>query len=110
MRSPAAWQAACHAIQENDPHVRGIVILGLDAPETELAESFRAAARFDLVKGFAVGRTIFGDAARGWMKGEISDGDAVEMMKQRYGRLCTIWDEARTDSRNAPGKSAGEVA
>ncbi|MCJ8518627.1 5-dehydro-2-deoxygluconokinase [Pseudorhizobium tarimense] len=110
MRSSAAWQAACQAIQANDPHVRGIVILGLDAPETELAESFRAAARFDLVKGFAVGRTIFGDAVRGWMKGEISDGDAVEMMKQRYGRLCMIWDEARTHSRDAPGKIAGEVA
>nr|CAD6438078.1 5-dehydro-2-deoxygluconokinase [Rhizobium sp. Q54] len=110
MRSSAAWQSACEAIQENDPHVRGIVILGLDAPEAELAASFRAAAGFHLVKGFAVGRTIFADAARGWMKGEIGDGEAVEMMKERYARLCAIWDEARAPRPDARGEIAGEVA
>lgn len=49
---------ACDAVNRNDPYVRGIVVLGLDAPQSELEESFRLAAGFDLVKGFAVGRTI----------------------------------------------------
>jgi len=64
-------------ITRNDPHTRGIVILGLGAREAELAASFQLAAKQPLVKGFAVGRTIFGDAARAWMKGEMSDADAV---------------------------------
>ena len=55
-------------------------MLGLDAPEAELAASFETAAGFDLVKGFAVGRTIFGDVARGWMAGAIADDEAVAEM------------------------------
>jgi 5-dehydro-2-deoxygluconokinase len=44
------------------------------ASEEDLAASLALAARHDLVKGFAVGRTIFGEAARGWLAGEMTDG------------------------------------
>jgi len=94
-RDAGCWAAAVKTIQANDPHTRGIVVLGLDASAEELFESFALAARHDLVKGFAVGRTIFGDAARGWMKGEISDAAAVQDMAQKYTALCTTWDKAR---------------
>ena len=94
-KTDAAWANAVDAIERNDPRTRGIVVLGLDAPEDELAASFALAAKQPLVKGFAVGRTIFGDAARAWMKGEMSDAEAVEMMATRYQRLCDIWDTAR---------------
>ncbi|WP_136646206.1 5-dehydro-2-deoxygluconokinase [Tabrizicola sp. YIM 78059] len=91
----AAWEQACSAITRNDPHTRGVVVLGLDAPETELAAALALAARQPLVKGFAIGRTIFGDAARGWLKGEMTDAQAVVMMTERYRRLCSVWDAAR---------------
>ena len=48
--SAAAWAQTCAAISENDPHVRGIVVLGLDAPVEDLEASFAEAARFPLVK------------------------------------------------------------
>ncbi|MGV7213088.1 bifunctional 5-dehydro-2-deoxygluconokinase/5-dehydro-2-deoxyphosphogluconate aldolase [Bradyrhizobium sp. UFLA05-112] len=95
LASAAAWDAACKAIEAHDRFTRGIVVLGLDAPEAELAASFRVAASFPLVKGFAVGRTIFGEVARAWFKGETSDEAAVAEMALRYRRLCEIWDEAR---------------
>ena len=95
MQTEAAWQNAIAAIARHDRHTRGIVVLGLDAPEDELARSFAVAAKFDLVRGFAVGRTIFGDVARNWFKGAMSDDDAVAMMAERYGRLCAIWGAAR---------------
>lgn len=91
----AAWANAVAAIERNDPRTRGIVVLGLDAPEAELAASFVLAAKQPLVKGFAVGRTIFGNAARRWMAGEMSDDEAVKDMADNYARLCGIWDEAR---------------
>ena len=94
-KTEAAWAKAVAAIEKNDPRTRGIVVLGLDAPEAELAASFALAARQPLVKGFAVGRTIFGDAARGWLSGTMSDAEAVAEMSARYARLCAIWDEAR---------------
>ncbi|MCW1919313.1 5-dehydro-2-deoxygluconokinase [Rhodobacter sp. KR11] len=91
----AAYAKACDAITRNDPHVRGVVVLGLDAPAEQLAASFALAAKHPLVKGFAVGRTIFGDAARGWMAGALSDDQAVAMMVERYTGLCGVWDAAR---------------
>lgn len=95
MKSDASWANACAAIERNDPHTRGVVVLGLDAPQGELEESLSLAARFDLVKGFAVGRTIFGDAARKWLAGAISDAQAVDDMVSRYRSLCDIWDRTR---------------
>lgn len=94
-KTDAAWQNAVDAIERNDPRTRGIVVLGLDAPEAELAASFALAAKQPLVKGFAVGRTIFGDAARAWLKGDMSDAEAIAQMSERYTRLCYIWDKAR---------------
>lgn len=95
--SDLAWAQTCRAITENDPHTRGIVVLGLDAPADALAESFGIAARHDLVKGFAVGRTIFGSIARDWFAGKTDDEAAISGMAERFNALCTIWDEARKD-------------
>ena len=98
-KTEAAWQNAVAAIERNDPHTRGIVVLGLDASEADLAASFDLAAKQPLVRGFAVGRTIFGDAARAWLKGEMSDEAAVAQMSERFTRLCDIWDKARAQAQ-----------
>ncbi|QDA36998.1 5-dehydro-2-deoxygluconokinase (plasmid) [Paracoccus liaowanqingii] len=95
LSSRTAWSTAIAAIEENDRHTRGIVVLGLDAPEKALADSFRIAAAFPLVRGFAVGRTIFGEVARDWMAENSDDAAAVARMAERYGRLCGLWDQAR---------------
>ncbi len=97
-KTEAAWKSAVAAIERNDANTRGIVVLGLDAPEADLAASFALAARQPLVKGFAVGRTIFGTAARDWLSGRIGDDDAVAAMAETYARLCRIWDTTRTGS------------
>ena len=99
-RTDAAWANACGAITRNDPYTRGVVVLGLDAPAADLHASFALAAGHDLVKGFAVGRTIFGDAARAWLSGTITDAQAVEDMATRYISLCTVWDQARAGQRS----------
>jgi 5-dehydro-2-deoxygluconokinase len=95
LKTRAAWSNAIGAIEENDRYTRGIVVLGLDAPEAELAASFEVAAGFPLVKGFAVGRTIFGDVARAWMAGAMEDTAAVAEMASRFRRLSGLWDTAR---------------
>ena len=95
MVSDRAWRRACDAIAANDPHCRGILVLGLDAPVHDLQASFRVAARHDLVKGFAIGRTIFADVTRVWMAGTMADDVAVTRMADIFARLCKAWDEAR---------------
>jgi 5-dehydro-2-deoxygluconokinase len=92
---PVDDDTACAAITRNDPHARGVVVLGLDASEADLATSLAACGQQPLVKGFAIGRTIFGDAARAWLTGEMTDAAAVAQMADRYARLAALWDQAR---------------
>jgi len=95
LKTTEAWRNACEAITRNDPHTRGIVVLGLDAPAEELEASLKVAADFDLVKGFAIGRTILGDVARQWLANKISDGEAITEMAKRYRGFCDLWDRLR---------------
>ena len=97
-KTEEAWAAAVGTIEKNDPRTRGIVVLGLDAPAAELAASFALAARQPLVKGFAVGRTIFGQVAREWMKGDLGNAEAVARMATLYDGLCGVWDAARKEA------------
>jgi 5-dehydro-2-deoxygluconokinase len=48
------------------------VLLGLEAPQDELEAAFAATAKAPIVKGFAVGRTIFVHAAEQWLAGKMS--------------------------------------
>jgi len=97
MTSDAAWTKTCDAVRDNDTWCRGILVLGLDAEIGDLAAGFAAAARHDLVKGFAVGRTIFSTAAQAWLAGNISDEDAIAEMATTYRALCEEWDRARRE-------------
>ena len=93
--SPAAWKNIESAIARADPYCRGVVLLGLSAPQAELVRSFAAAARFKIVKGFAVGRTIFDEIARKWFDGEMNDEAAVNGMAERLAALVSEWRHAR---------------
>jgi 5-dehydro-2-deoxygluconokinase len=93
--SAAAWQNIVEVIRKRDPHCRGVVLLGLSSPIPDLVASFEAAAPFRLIRGFAVGRTIFHDAARDWLSGAIDDDEAVQVMASRLSALSAAWRTAR---------------
>lgn len=90
-----SWQAISGLIEQQDPHCRGILILGLDAPEEKLKAGFAAAAQAPWVKGFAVGRTIFGQPSRQWLQGELNDEALIAEVKGNYLRLIDYWREVR---------------
>ena len=91
----AAWRNVIDTIERNDAHTRGIVILGLGESKEKLAQSFSIAATYPLVKGFAVGRTIFADVAQQWFLGAKTDAEAIDEMAKNYQKLCGIWDKAK---------------
>ena len=93
-KTEEAWKNIDHAIESNDPSCRGIVLLGLEAPEAELAKAFSLAKAHHRVKGFAVGRTIFADPAREWLAGSIDDPTAVTRMADSFARLVAAWEKA----------------
>jgi 5-dehydro-2-deoxygluconokinase len=92
---PQAWDEIANVIDAHDPLCRGIVLLGLEAPEEELAKGFAAVAGKKYVKGFAVGRTIFNDAARGWLQGKLTDDAAIAIMADKFGSLVKIWNKTQ---------------
>ncbi|MDH3196129.1 MAG: 5-dehydro-2-deoxygluconokinase, partial [Hyphomicrobiales bacterium] len=67
--SPGAWQGIEKVVSANDSRCRGIVLLGLDAPQDKLLEGFAACTDIPLVRGFAIGRTVFNSAASKWLAG-----------------------------------------
>jgi len=95
MLTDEAWRLTIDAIERNDSNTRGIVVLDPGESESKLTASFQLAAQYPLVKGFAVGRTIFADVAREWMLDKIDDDVAVAAISDNYQRLCSIWDSAK---------------
>lgn len=95
MADPAAWRNVAAVIEARDPFCRGVVLLGLSQPMETLVAAFEATAAVPVVKGFAVGRTIFNDAARAWLAGEIDDAAAVEMLRRNLSMLVEAWRQAR---------------
>jgi 5-dehydro-2-deoxygluconokinase len=92
------WQTIDALIAERDPYCRGVVLLGLNAPIQNLAESFRDARASSTCRGFAVGRTIFHAPSRAWLAGEIDDGTLVQRVRANFELLIAAW----RDSRNVP--------
>jgi 5-dehydro-2-deoxygluconokinase len=68
-----------------------VVLLGLEAPYEVLKDGFAAARTSKTVKGFAVGRTIFADAAKAWLAGRMTDEQAVSDMAAKFKALVDLW-------------------
>jgi len=90
----AAWAGIDEVITSRDPLCRGVVMLGLDAPMEALAAGFATAKASRTVRGFAIGRTIFADAAKAWFAGTINDEEAISDMAERFGALVDVWEGA----------------
>ena len=79
-------------IDEHAPHCRGIVVLGLDAPLEVLGEGFKAFSGIERVKGFAVGRSIFGQPSRQWFANELTDEQLIEEVSDNYSTVIDLWN------------------
>ena len=84
------WRELSATVAALDRYCRGVLVLGQDAPLEQLAPKIALAARHPVCRGFAVGRTIFGDAARAWFAGHIDDAAVVEQVASRYGALVEL--------------------
>ena len=93
-----SWAQLAALIAERDPQCRGAVVLGLNQPLDVLVAAF-AQATHAIVKGFMVGRTIWGDASRAWLAGTIGDAALIEQVAGRFGQLVEAWRSTRKDAR-----------
>lgn len=97
-----SWALVQATIEAHDPHCRGVLLLGLNAPEADLVRGFGVAARFPCIKGFAVGRTLFQEAAMLWFANAITDDEAVDRLSRKFQVLIDAWRAAlRAEERAA---------
>jgi 5-dehydro-2-deoxygluconokinase len=78
-------------VREHDPYCAGVLVLGQALEEGDLAEYFAAAASEQRCNGFAIGRSIYGKAARRWLSGEIDDEELMSSVAERYERMVELW-------------------
>jgi 5-dehydro-2-deoxygluconokinase len=89
--SSEQWRAIDALLTERDPHCRGVLMLGLNAPLDELKASLAQARAAQTCRGFAVGRTLWADPARAWLTGEIDDATLVASVAANFTELIAAW-------------------
>lgn len=87
----SSWQTVSDLIDARDPQCCGVVLLGLDASQEELKLGFKQASNNNKVKGFAVGRTLFGEPSKKWFTNEINDQELIDQVKSNYHNLIDLW-------------------
>jgi myo-inositol catabolism protein IolC len=69
----------------------GCVVLGAGADEATVAHWLREAAGVEGFIGFAIGRTIFWEALRGWLDGRIDRDTAAEQIAANYRATVELY-------------------
>jgi 5-dehydro-2-deoxygluconokinase len=85
------WQRIGDVVRERDPYCAGLLVLGQALEGEKLAESFAAASSESLCRGFAIGRSIYGEAARRWLAGEMGDEELISSVATNYERMISLW-------------------
>ena len=91
----ADWDLLSKTITKHDSHCRGILLLGAEKPMDELKKEFALAAKQKLCRGYAIGRSIFGQPCKDWFAGKISKQDAKEKIRANFTQIIDNWEKAR---------------
>jgi 5-dehydro-2-deoxygluconokinase len=85
------WREIAEVVERRDGACRGVLVLGLDAPFVQLADSFKLTAGIDVVKGFAVGRTLWSGPTTEWLAGRIDDATLIHQVAEAFEKLLQAW-------------------
>jgi 5-dehydro-2-deoxygluconokinase len=72
------------------------VLLGRGANDEKVEHWLRQAAPVDGFVGFAIGRTIWWDALKGFLEGNVERGAAAERIADNYLRFVDVYKSAET--------------
>ena len=77
------------------------VLLGRGASDAKVEDWLRKAAGVDGFVGFAIGRTIWWDALKGFLDGSIERDAAAEKIADNYLHFVEVYDQAEAETRAA---------
>jgi len=75
------------------------VLLGRGASDEKVDHWLRQAAPVEGMVGFAIGRSIWWDALKGFLGGDLERGAAAEQIADNYLRFIKVYDEAEAGAR-----------
>jgi 5-dehydro-2-deoxygluconokinase len=77
------------------------VVLGRGASDEKVDEWLRAGAPVEGYIGFAIGRSIWWDALKGFLDGAIERGDAAKQIAENYLRFIRVYEDAEQGAKVA---------
>jgi 5-dehydro-2-deoxygluconokinase len=75
------------------------VLLGRGASDDKVDHWLRQAAPVEGFVGFAIGRSIWWDALKGFLDGSIERDAAAEQIADNYLRFIKVYDDAESAAR-----------
>ena len=75
------------------------VLLGRGASDDKVDHWLREAAPVDGFIGFAIGRSIWWDALKGYLDGNLERAKAAEQVADKYLHFVQVYDEAASGAR-----------
>ena len=75
------------------------VLLGRGASDEKVDHWLRQAAPVEGMVGFAIGRSIWWDALKGFLEGSLEREAAAEQIADNYQRFIKVYDEAEAGAR-----------
>jgi len=75
------------------------VLLGRGASDEKVEQWLRQAAPVEGFVGFAIGRSIWWDALKGFLGGDLERSAAAERVAEKYLRFVKVYDEAESGAR-----------
>jgi myo-inositol catabolism protein IolC len=75
------------------------VLLGRGASDDKVDHWLRQAAPVEGFVGFAIGRSIWWDALKGFIGGDLERGAAAEQIADNYLRFVKVYDDAESEAR-----------
>jgi myo-inositol catabolism protein IolC len=77
------------------------VVLGRGADDAKVEHWLRQGAPVEGYAGFAIGRTIWWDALKGFLDGNLEREDAAQQVADNYLRFVRVYDEAAKQAATA---------
>jgi myo-inositol catabolism protein IolC len=75
------------------------VLLGRGASDEKVDQWLRVAAPVEGFVGFAIGRSIWWDALKAFLDGDLQRGAAAERVSDKYLRFVRVYEEAESSAR-----------
>ena len=98
------WEEIGEIISNEDPSCRGVLVLGSTASRADLMSSFAVVATAPCIRGFAIGRAIFAEAAARWLSGEMTDPVLVDAVASGYRETISAWTAFDEDASLVPAR------